>query len=81
MAMNAPPNALRSTTVTFGTVASANACTSLAPWRITPDCSWRLPGRKPGVSTRTTSGRPNALQVRTKRAPLEADSESSTPPR
>ena len=31
MAMKAPPKALRSTTVTFGTVASANACTSLAP--------------------------------------------------
>ena len=31
MAMNAPPNALRSTSVTFGTLASANACTSLAP--------------------------------------------------
>ena len=31
MAMNAPPNALRSTTVIFGTVASENACTSLAP--------------------------------------------------
>ena len=35
IAMNAPPKALRSITVTLGTVASANACTSFAPWRIT----------------------------------------------
>src|SRR3954454_17818481 len=81
MAMNAPPNALRSTTVTFGTVASANACTSLAPWRMTPMLSCLVPGMKPGVSTSTTSGRPKALQVRTKRAALAADSASSTPPR
>ena len=43
----------------------AGAC---APWRITPGCSWPVPGRKPGVSTSTSSGRPNVLQVRTKRA-------------
>ncbi len=79
--MSAPPNALRSTTVTFGTVASANACTSFAPWRMTPARSCVVPGMKPGVSTSTTSGRPNALQVRTKRAPLLPDSASSTPPR
>ena len=79
--MNAPPNALRSTSVTFGTWASANACTSFAPWRITPPCSWRVPGMKPGVSTSTTSGSPKALQVRTKRAALEPESASRTPPR
>ena len=38
--------------------APANARSSPAPWRITPACSWRVPGRKPGVSTRTTSGSP-----------------------
>ena len=78
--MNAPPNALRSTSVTFGTLASAKACTSFAPWRITPPFSCFVPGMKPGVSTNTSSGMPNALQVRTNFAPLEADSESSTPP-
>src|SRR5436305_685892 len=36
---------------------------------------------KPGVSTRTTSGRPNALQVRTNRAAFCAASASITPPR
>ena len=46
--MKAPPNALRRITVTRGTVASANACTSVAPWRITPAASWRVPGMKPG---------------------------------
>jgi hypothetical protein len=35
---------------------------------------------KPGVSTNTTSGMPNALHVRTNFAPLVAESESSTPP-
>ena len=59
--MNAPPKALRTITVTLGTVASANACTSLAPWRMTPSRSWREPGRKPGVSTSTSSGSPKAL--------------------
>ena len=59
--MNAPPNALRSTTVIFGTEASANACTSLAPWRITPPCSCLVPGMKPGVSTSTISGRPKRV--------------------
>ena len=38
-------------TVSFGTRASANACTSLAPWRITPAASCFVPGMKPGVST------------------------------
>ena len=66
--MNAPPNALRTITVTRGTVASAKACTSLAPWRITPPCSWRVPGRNPGVSTSTTIGSPKRLHERTKRA-------------
>ena len=32
------------------------------------------------MSTSTTSGRPNALQVRTKRAPFWAEAASSTPP-
>src|SRR5213082_1310496 len=36
---------------------------------------------KPGVSTSTTSGRPNALQVRTNRAAFCAASASITPPR
>ena len=44
--MNAPPNALRRMTVTLGTVASANACTSLAPWRITPSLLLAGAGQK-----------------------------------
>ena len=81
IAMNAPPNALRSTSVTFGTRAPANARTSCAPWRITPPCSCRLPGRNPGVSTSTTSGRPKRSQSSTKRESFCALSASSTPPR
>ena len=79
--MNAPPNALRTITVTLGTLASANACTSLAPWRITPSRSWRDPGMKPGVSTSTSSGSPNELHLRTNRAAFCAALASSTPPR
>jgi hypothetical protein len=58
IAMKAPPNALRRTTVSRGTEAAAKAWTSLAPWRMMPPASCPRPGRKPGVSTRTTSGRP-----------------------
>ena len=79
--MKAPPKALRRITVTLGTVASANACTSFEPWRITPSFSWREPGRKPGVSTSTIRGRPKALQLRTNRAAFCEASASSTPPR
>lgn len=75
----APPKALRRTTVKRGTVASANACSSLAPWRITPPASCARPWRKPGVSTRTTSGIPNALHVRTNRAAFCEASASMTP--
>src|ERR1039458_8077645 len=78
--MNAPPNALRRITVTLGTVASTKACTSFAPWRITPSFSWRVPGRKPGVSTSTSSGRAKALHVRTKRAAFWEAATSGTPP-
>jgi hypothetical protein len=44
IAMCAPPKLLRSVTVTRGTVASAKAYTSLAPWRMTPARSCAVPG-------------------------------------
>ena len=37
--ITAPPYALRTITVSFGTVAEANARSSEAPWRITPASS------------------------------------------
>ncbi len=43
--MYAPPNALRVTSVTRGTTASAKACSSFAPRRTTPSHSWPTPGR------------------------------------
>ena len=79
--MYAPPNALRRTTVTRGTVACAKARTSWAPWRMTPAASWRTPGRNPGVSTSTTNGMRKSSQVRTNRAPFSDACTSSTPPR
>ena len=66
-------------TVTFGTVASANAYSSLAPWRMMPPHSCAVPGRKPGTSQNVSSGMLNASQVRTKRAALADASMSSTP--
>lgn len=41
----AAPYALRTTTVIFGTVASAYAYSSLAPRRMMPACSWLTPER------------------------------------
>jgi hypothetical protein len=55
--MYAPPNAFLRTTVAFGTVASTNADRKLAPAGITPPASCAVPGRKPGVSTKTASGK------------------------
>ena len=48
MTRYAPPYALRVITVIRGTVASANAYSSFAPWRMIPSYSCSLPGRKPG---------------------------------
>ena len=80
IAMYAPPYALRVTTVTRGTCASANAWSSFAPRRTTPPSSWSMPGRYPGMSTSTTSGTPNASHIRTNRAAFSADSRSRQPP-
>ena len=44
-----------------------------------PPYSWSTPGRKPGTSTKVTSGMLKASQVRTKRAAFSALSMSSTP--
>ena len=41
---------------------------SLAPRRMMPSHSWSVPGRKPGTSTKVSTGMLNASQVRTKRA-------------
>ncbi len=54
---------------------------SFAPWRMTPLCSWSLPGRKPGTSTSVTSGMLNASQVCTKRAAFSEAWMSRTPAR
>ena len=48
MTQYAPPYALRVITVTFGTVASANANSSLAPCRMMPPYSCTVPGQEPG---------------------------------
>ena len=77
----APPYALRVMTVTFGTVASANANSSFAPCRMMPPYSCPVPGRKPGTSSNVTSGMLNASQKRTKRAPFTDASMSSVPAR
>ena len=71
--MCAPPYACRSVTVTRGTVARPKARSSDAPWRRTPACSCAAPGRKPGVSARTTSGMPKRSQRSTNHAPFSAD--------
>ena len=48
MTTYAPPYALRVITVIFGTVASVNAYSSLAPCRMIPPYSCAVPGRNPG---------------------------------
>ena len=79
--MWAPPYAWRSVTVTRGVVARAKARRSAAPWRMTPARSWPVPGRKPGVSTSTTSGTPKRSHSSTNHAPFCEASASSVPPR
>src|ERR1700748_1993340 len=54
--------------VIFGSVASVNAYSSFAPWRMIPPHSWSVPGRKPGTSTNVTIGMVNASQGGTERA-------------
>src|SRR5712692_9142549 len=66
-------------TVIFGTVASANANSSFAPCLMIPPNSCCVPGRKPGTSSKVTSGRLNASQKRTNRAPFTEALMSSTP--
>src|ERR1043166_2131260 len=70
MTQYAPPYAFRVMTVTFGTVASANAYSSFAPCRMMPPYSCTVPGRNPGTSSNVTSGMLNASQNRTNRAAL-----------
>ena len=79
MTSYAPPYAFRVITVSFGTVASANAYRSFAPWRMIPPHSCAVPGRNPGTSTNVTSGTLKASHVRTKRAALTEASMSRTP--
>src|SRR3989304_2734238 len=64
----------------FGTVASATAKRSFAPWRMIPCRSTWLPIMKPGTSARNSSGMLNALQSQTNLAPLSDESLKSTPP-
>src|SRR3989449_8760456 len=68
------PYALRSTTVSFGTVASLTAYSILAPWRMMPARSTFEPTRNPGTSCRNTSGMLNASHNMMKRAALSAAS-------
>ena len=80
MTTYAPPYALRVITVIRGTVASANAYSSFAPWRMMPPYSCSLPGRNPGTSTNVTIGMLNASQKRTNRDAFSLASMSSVPP-
>ena len=66
-------------TVSFGTVASVNAYSSFAPWRMIPPHSCEVPGRKPGTSMSVSSGMLKASQKRTKRAAFSEALMSSTP--
>src|SRR4029077_17010301 len=68
-------------TVTFGTVASVKAKSSLAPFLMMPPCSCAMPGRNPGTSSNVTIGMLKQSQKRTKRAPLIEASMSRTPAR
>ncbi len=52
---------------------------SLAPRRMMPFHSWSVPGRKPGTSTKVSTGTLNASQVRTKRAAFSEASMSRVP--
>ena len=79
MTTYAPPYALRVITVIRGTVASANAYRSFAPWRMIPPYSCSVPGRKPGTSTNVTIGMLNASQNRTNRDAFSLASMSSVP--
>eukprot|EP00962_Isochrysis_galbana_P048654 scaffold20356_cov125-Isochrysis_galbana.AAC.12 len=64
---------------TFGTVASAYANRSLAPFRMMPSCSCTRPGRKPGTSTKVRIGMLKQSQKRTNRAALMEASMSRHP--
>lgn len=81
MTMYAPPYAFLVMSVTFGTVASANAYTIFAPCRMMPLCSCRTPGRNPGTSSMATSGMLKQSQNRMNRAALSLASMSSAPAR
>ena len=67
--------------VIFGTVASAQAKSILAPCFIKPLNSQLLPGRKPGTSAKVTIGILNALQKRIKRDDFRDASISRHPAR
>ena len=81
IAMYAPPYALPTMQVIFGTVASQYAKSSLLPCLIMPLCSWSVPGRYPGVSTSVTIGMLKESQNRIKRAVLVDELMSRAPAR
>ena len=68
-------------TVTLGTVASAKAYSSFAPCLMMPPCSWAVPGRNPGTSTKVTMGMLKQSQNRTNRAALIEHAMSRQPAR
>src|SRR5438093_1228348 len=68
-------------TVSLGTVASQYAKSSLAPCLMMPPNSCAVPGRKPGTSTKVTSGTLKQSQKRTKRAAFTEAAMSRQPAR
>ena len=68
-------------TVSLGTVASANAYSNLAPCLMMPPNSCAVPGKKPGTSTKVTSGMLKQSQKRTNRAAFTDASMSRQPAR
>ena len=81
MARYAPPYAFLVTTVSLGIVASAYAYSNLAPCLIIPPHSCTVPGRKPGTSTKVTTGMLKQSQVLMNRAAFTDASMSKQPAR
>ena len=60
--------------MSFGTVASVNAYSSLAPWRMIPPHSWCVPGKKPGTSVKVEylrDGKTLSANAKLERRPQE----------
>lgn len=75
----APPYAFLVIKVIFGTVASQYAYNNFAPCLMIPVCSYCLPGKNPGTSSKVTIGILNASQNLTNLAPFIEQSVSNHP--